>query len=218
MLNLKITFAATSLAAALLAPGMASAAFVLDTGTPTSNTGSPVSVLSTAQFLAAEFNATAGEDITSLSAYLTQGAGQVGDTFTFDVYSNTGFTSRPSSRPAPVFTATGTFTANGWNTTAVNWNPTTTGAYWLALQVGSTANTKGLDAPGAGITTSSGTAPALGFAFAAGASGAYALSSTAPVGLEITAAPVPLPAAVWLLGSGVLGLGSLARRRRAARA
>jgi hypothetical protein len=207
-MNTKIAVIAGAVAAAYLAPGIASASFVLDTGTPT-GTGAP-EVLSTAQFLAGEFAVTAGENITELSAYLTQGAGQPGDTFTFDIYSGSGLIARNAS---PVFSTTGTFTTNGWNSAAVNWTPTTTGDYWLALQVASTTDTKGLDAP-TETSTSTGTAPALAFAYSTGGSAAYKSTSTG-IGLEVTAAsPVPLPAGIWLLGSGVLGLGAMARRRR----
>ena len=209
MKQFKLAIWAGALAAAFLAPGIASADFVLDTG-------APVTTLSTTQFLAAEFAATAGESITSLSAYLTEGAGNVGDTFVFDIYSSASFTGRATGRVLD-YTATGTFTANGWNTTSANWTPTTTGDYWLALQVSSTTQTKGLSAPGAGISTASGTAPALAFAFA-GTNGQYALSSAAPVALEISTAPVPLPAAVWLLGSGLAGLATWRRRRSPASA
>jgi len=207
----KLLLSAAMLAATLSVPGTAAAGFVLDTGTPT-GTGAPV-VLDTAQFLAGEFAVTAGETITELSAFLTQGVGQPGDTFTFDIYSNTGFTSRPSSRPAPVFTATGTFTANGWNSTAVDLSTLSSGDYWLALQVASTTNTKGLDAP-LESSTLTGTAPALAFAFA-GSSGQYALSTSTPIGLEVTATtPVPLPASLWLLIGGIAGLGAFGRRSR----
>src|SRR5208282_3645729 len=115
MKHMNLVAAAGTLTAALLLPGIASASLILDTGAPTSNTGAPVDTLSTTQFLAAEFTASVGEDIDSLSAYLTQGAGQPGDTFTYDIYSNAGFTNSPSTRPAPVYSITGTFSTNGWN-------------------------------------------------------------------------------------------------------
>jgi hypothetical protein len=211
-MNTKISIIAAALTAVLLAPGIASAGFVLDTGAPA---GSSAFVLSSAQWVAGEFAVTAGTDITDLSAYLTQGAGSIGDTFTFDIYSTaTSFTGRASGRTS-VFTATGTFTQNGWNTTAVDWTPTTTGDYWLALQVGPTNSTKGLDLPGEASATT-GTAPALGFAYlGSGTNSAYTTVGAPSVGLEVTAgSPVPLPPALWLLGSGILGLGSMARRRR----
>jgi hypothetical protein len=199
-----------ALAAFLLAPAIASAEFVLDTGTPT-GTGAPV-ILSDAQSFAAEFQVTAAEEvITSLAAYLTQGAGQPNDTFTFDIYSNTGFTSRPSNRPAPVYSTTGTFTANGWNTAAVNNWTLGSGFYWLALQVSSPTQTKGLDLP-LESSTSTGTQAALAFA-SAGTSGQYAVSGADPIGVQIQGSAVPLPAAFWLFGSGMLGLGAMARRR-----
>ena len=78
------------LAAAILAvageggrPAMAGT--VLNTGTPT-GTGAP-EVLSSTQWLAGEFAITAGEtnQAYQLSAYLSQGLGQVGDTFTFAI-------------------------------------------------------------------------------------------------------------------------------------
>ena len=223
-MNIKIaSVGGALLAAALLAPGLANAGFVLDTGTPTSNTGSPVTVLSTSQFVAAEFDVTtANETISQLSAYLTQGVGNVNDTFNIDIYSaNTAFTGRASGRTL-VYSTTGTFTTNGWNNVSTNWTPTATGDYWVALQVSSTTQTKGLDLPGAGITTASattpsGTAAALAFAFA-GTNGQYSIESTTtpttPFGIQLTETPVPVPAALPLLLSGLGGLGVLIRRRR----
>jgi len=200
------------MAAFLILPRIASAAFILDTGTPTGS-GGPV-VLNGSQWLAGEFSATAGETITSLSAYLdntaTTGAGS---TFTFDIYSGTGFLN--TRGVTPVFSAAATFSADGWNTTAVDWVPTTSGNYWLALQLpaASGRNPPAFDAPletGAGT----GTVPAIAFAYA-GSSGQYTLSNADPVGLEVTA--VPLPASAWLFASGLLAsLGTAFRRRSAA--
>jgi hypothetical protein len=211
----RVFAAAGAVASLILIPGIASADFVLDTGTP-NGSGAPV-ILSTAQWLAGEFAVTAGQDITALSAYLTQGVGEPGDTFTFDIYSSAGFTGRSTGRNL-VYSAGGTFLANGWNSTAVNWTPTSSGDYWLALQVSSTSQTKGLDAP---VETSAGTGtvPALAFAYlGSGTSGEYTTAGAPAIGLEVTESPVPLPTSALLLGSGLLGgIGAVARRRRGPR-
>lgn len=219
-MNSKLTVSAVVLAAAFLAPGMASASFVLDTGVPLSSGGVPLitggDTLSTAQFLAGEFYVAAGQDVTQLAAYLNLPTGGTGGAFTFDVYGAGSFLTSRVANLSPVVTATTTFGGQGWNSVSVNWTPTTSGDYWLALQVPSTGGTKGLDAPvEAGATT--GTVPALGFAYyGAGTSGKYTTTGAPAIGLEVTAtAPVPLPASAWLLVSGLLaGLGSVARRRR----
>jgi len=214
------TFGILGVTLIALMPALANAALILDSGPPTNPTNAPVSVLNTTQWLAAEFDVTSlGITIDEIGAYLTQGAGQPNDTYTIDIYSNTGFTNRASSRPAPVYTTTGVFSANGWNQTGTAWTPSATGLYWVTLQVSSTTQTHGLDAPGAGISTSSGTAPAMAFAFA-GTSGQFSVESmtspTTPFGVQIDENPVPLPAAAWLLLSGFGGIGALARRRLAA--
>jgi hypothetical protein len=49
--------------------------------------------------------------------------------------------------------------------------------------------------------------------------GFWFLSSTGDLTYNIASggtAPVPLPAAIWLLGSGLLGMAGIARRRAAA--
>jgi hypothetical protein len=198
---------AITFAIALLGSGIASASsFILDTGTPPTTT--PVDVLNAVDWYAAEFSVTAGETITQLSAYLTQGAGEVGDTFTWDIYSASG-TFLGRNREAPSFTTTGTFSGNGWNSVSVNLT-LTPGLYWVALQVSGPSQTRGLDLP-TESSVSSGTVPAIAFAFA-GTNGQFELDTTSPFGIEISA--VPLPATVWLLASGLLGLGSVVRRRR----
>jgi hypothetical protein len=199
--------AAVALTVVALAPGIASADFVLDTGTPA---GSTTVLLNSSGWYAAEFTVSAGETaITELSAYLTQGVGQVGNTFTWDIYSASGTFLGPN-RELPTYTAVGTFNGNGWNSVNVNWVPTTPGNYWVALQVSNSSQTPGLDLP-TETSTTTGTVPATAFAFA-GTNARYALETANPVGIEVSA--VPLPAAVWLLGSSLLGLGPWLRRRR----
>jgi hypothetical protein len=79
--------AAAALSVAALVPGIASAAFVLDTGTPTG----PSVVLNSSGWYAEEFSVPAGVSaITQLSVYLTQDIGQPGNTFTWDLYSAAG--------------------------------------------------------------------------------------------------------------------------------
>jgi hypothetical protein len=60
-----------------------------------------------------------------------------------------------------------------------------------------------------------GTVPAIAYAYlGSGTSSEYTTTGAPAIGLQITAAPVPLPPALWLLGSGFLGLaGTMARRR-----
>src|SRR5690242_7851089 len=110
-MNKKITLIGGVLAATLLLPGIASASYLLDTGTPDGSGGAPT-LLNTSQWVAAEFSATAGDTISSISTYLTAGVGQaanVPNTYTIDLYSDSGFTGRSTSRVL-VDTAQATFT------------------------------------------------------------------------------------------------------------
>jgi hypothetical protein len=206
--KMKMTVIGGALAAAtLLLPGIASASFLVDTGTPNGTGGSPTA-LSSAQWVAVEFNATAGETITSLSAYLlAQQTGQPGDTFTFDLYSSTNFTGRSTQRTL-LDSVTATYNSDGWTTAAVNWSVPATGAYWLALQVGGTTQpTNGLYLP-TESSSASGTSPALGFAYLGSNTSSKFVTSGAPTfGAQVSA--VPLPAGFWLFASGLLGIGAL---------
>jgi len=191
--------------------------FVLDTGTPASST---FPIVSNADWYAAEFYATAGETITDLSAYLTSMTGN-GDNFAFDVYTDGsgGFLSARNSALSGflAFSAIGTFSAAGWNTTSVDWVVPASGDYWLAIE-GDTAGTHNLPTFDAQKETSvsTGSAPALAFAGDTGTG--FKTSNGAPIGLEVTAATVPEPAGWWFLaGGGILAFCLRGGRRRLGR-
>jgi hypothetical protein len=60
-----------------------------------------------------------------------------------------------------------------------------------------------------------GNVSALGFTLDSSDSGAYGINTPAYFAMDnLTGAPVPVPAAVWLLGSGIVGLVGLRRRMR----
>jgi hypothetical protein len=205
-MKIKMILSAAMAIAAVL-PQVASAGFILDTGTPPPPGLSPPSLDAT-DWYAAKFTVGAGETITSLSAYLLQGSGEPGNTFTWDLYSASGpFTG--ANRELPTLSTTGTYHSNGWNSTTVDWS-VTPGQYWIALQVSGATETPGLELPTEASTTS-GTVPAAAFAYA-GTNGRYAIETNNPFGVEVTA--VPLPAAAWLLASGLASLGFGARRRQ----
>jgi hypothetical protein len=201
-----IALAAAALMA-LIAPNLASAALVLDTGTPTSS--SMGSTLDGNDYYAAEFNLGSGSTINSIQAYLTAGSDQPGATFTMAIYGSDLLTNRFAQQ---LFSGQATYTADGWTgLSGINFTSTTAGNYWVALEVGGADSAGGLTLPQ--TAGGGGTAPALAFAFNSG--GGYATAGALPFGVQVDATtPVPLPAAVWLLGTGLVGLGSRARRRR----
>jgi hypothetical protein len=217
-MNKKTTLIGGVLAAALL-PGIASASLILDTGTPPS--GATSVILNSAGWYAAEFNDASGSEITSVSAYVGSGSGS----FNFDIYADSlsgiNFTAA-SSRVTNLdllASGTATFGTAGWTTVTLDWTPTTTSAdgnYWIALEVPATT---GRNPPPASFdlpqetSASTGTAPALAFAVEkSGTSGAFTQTGAPYIGLQVNA--VPLPAGIWLLGSGLLGLGVMGRRSR----
>lgn len=213
----KTTLIGGAIAALALVPVIANASLILDTGTPA--TGANSQELDASQWFAAEFGASAGEAVTSLSVYLSQpvGLGQVGDTYTLDIFSSAGFLGRAAGQTLE-YSTTGTFTAsNAWNTTNLantatgTWTVPTSGNYWVAIEVTSSAQTRGLDLQ---TTSNNGAAPATAFAYLGSNTNNEFTESGAPdVGFQVNATPVPIPfGTAWLLGGGLLGMSGFVRR------
>ncbi len=188
---------------------------VMNTGAPAADAGNYV--FNSSQFFADEFHISAGETVTQLGAYLLAGSGS-GTAFTFDIYaagssfdggSNT--VNRLNSNGYLVQSFSATFTGNGWNTQNVSWTPTQSGDYWLAIEA---ANPTSLLVPTVnGQPNATAGAGALAFDVAGGGGGKFSATSAAEAGIEISA--VPLPAAAWLMLSGLGGLATLVRKKRA---
>ena len=202
-----------ALTAACLAPLGAHAAFVLDTGAPPAP-GFPVT-LDGNDYYAAEFALGSSQAITSIQAYMTSGLDSPGATFTVALYSASDFGGRFSS---PVFAEQATYQQDGWTgLTNLNITGLAAGDYWAAVEVQGASNDSatGLALP----TVAGGSVPALAYEFNAGQG--YTTTGATPIGMQVEVAPVPLPGALLLFGSGLLGVGGIggaARRRRAAAA
>jgi hypothetical protein len=221
-MKIKYLMSAGALAATLLSPGLASASLVLDTGAPA---GSGLDTFNSGTWYAEEFYLTAGESVTDLSAYLTLPSGGTlatanGTPFTFAIYANSGaggsfIGSSASNRSADeVYSTPGNFTTNGWTSAAASFTASTSGDYWFAVQQTTSGAAYTLDAQ-TEASTSTGTAPALAYAiYSTGAQSKYNLSTQDPIGMQVTA--VPLPAGIWLLGSALAGFGGWCRRRSGA--
>jgi hypothetical protein len=157
-------------------------------------------------FSAAEFALGDSQTITSIQAYVMAGADQPGDTFTIALYSASDFGSRFAQ---PVFSGQATYEQDGWTgLTNLDITGLAAGNYWAAVEVGALDSAVGLALPAPGTP---GSVAALAYAFNAGSG--YSTNGALPIGMQVEVAPVPIPGALLLFASGLLGLGGISRRR-----
>jgi len=197
--NLRIALAA----AALMATAAAQAVTVVDTGTPTNQPPFGYA-LDAVDYVAGEVDFADATQIASVAAHILGGA--TGDTFTVALYADNG--AHAPTGPA-LYATTATYTTDGWNgASGLNW-AVSTGAYWVALEIGANDT---LSSGFENVVLDHGAPRPLAFTASASGGGYSATASPMTFGLQVTA--VPEPASCLLMLAGLIGVGSLVRRQR----
>jgi len=199
-----------ALAASVLTVGVASAATLIDTGTPDgSRAGFAVDAT---DFVAVEFNAPAAWQLDEIGAYLV--GGNPGDHFAVSLYRDA------SGLPGELIaSARVSFVADGWNRiSSLGWHLPAAGSYWLGLE-----GTVSESVPGLLVPEGSFVAPAGGLrmpgatAFSDGSYIGYRTDPAIQFALQaVGAVPEPTSFALMLLGVGFVGCASTRPGRRRA--
>jgi len=199
-----------ALAASVLAASAASAATLIDTGTPDgSQAGFAVDVT---DFVAVQFNAPSAWRLDDIGAYLV--AGNPGDHFAVSLYRDA------SGLPGDLIaSAQVSFVADGWNhISSLAWQLPAAGSYWLALEGTMVESVPGLPVPdGSFIAPAGGLTMPGTTAFSDGSYMGYQLQAGIQFGLEVIGA-VPEPASISLMLLGVALVGVVSVRARSRRA
>jgi hypothetical protein len=191
--------------AAFFLPGIASAQYLLDTGTPTNFT-TPLSI-SSAGGDAVEFSLTQGESLQQIALYLTAGTGNFQNQFlTLNLFDQNLTT---DATPSAITSFQLEYTASGWNSLTTSYQAPVTGDYWLTIATSSSGYT--FEAPGE-ATQPTGTVPAINFETKG--SREYSINNSASFGIQIGAVPEPSSWALGLIAAATL----FCLRRRALRA
>jgi len=178
--------------------------YIVDTGEPTSGGGF---VLNPDQSLAGQFTLTNSYTIDSLEGWFD---GREDGTATAAVYTDSA--TFPGNE---LFSAQFTLDITTGNNLAwdgaygLNWalDP---GIYWLVFEVRPGDSLPSAAMPYQGIPN-----PLDKYAYFNTANGAWVVPGPIVEGFGMRVSAVPVPAAVWLFGSGLIGLMAIARRKKA---
>ncbi len=186
-----------AVAAVLFFSSNSYAGFIVDTG-PGSSSGTNWSLFSS-QSLAAEFTVASNTTITDIEGWM---ANTNGGTGTIALYSDGG--NLPGTELFSSGFTSSTLSSAAWSgVSGLSWN-VAAGTYWVAFEVRPGDALEGA-MPGASAS------PLLNEAFNTGYGTSWSEYDGLDIGVRISA--VPVPAAVWLFASGLIGLIGVARRK-----
>jgi len=213
-----ILFGSTML---LLSISPARAAFVVDTGAPTATSGSSFYSLDSNQWLAGRFTLADAWNLNSVEGWITNGGNGVSGTVHASIYADNAAGPLPTGTAlySSIFTfnapanCVDLYSCSAWDGAyGLDW-ALLAGTYWLGFEVQSG------DTLVFGSMQNDVPSPLSNYANTVnGSVPVYVGTFSTGVGMRIdaTLSPVPVPAAVWLFGTALVGLVGFGKRRKAA--
>lgn len=184
----------------------AGATTIVDTGMGSLIPGTNYWSVDDVQWLAGEFTVSSDTSIDSIEGFMGSNVG--GPEGTIAIYTDGG--EIPGAELFSTAFSLGSRTQPMWvGASGLAWD-LTAGTYWVSFEVRSGQTLHGTMAGAAEN-------PLSGYAAKYSPFGTFEWieADTLDIGVRIMSSPVPIPAAFWLFGSGLLGLVGMARRKKA---